>query len=141
MESLDRTMLLWENYSPMERFIIETACNLMDVPVDKIIDNSKNRKVVTARALIARILSEQDYSTVEVGKVLGVSQRMAYEYIHSHENRMSNGMYSYNYNKLVGILKAANEDDTDISQKVDNINSRVSRLEQRMNHLSKLILE
>jgi len=141
MESLDRTMLLWENYSPMERFIIETACNLMDVPVDKIIDNSKNRKVVTARALIARILSEQDYSTVEVGKVLGVSQRMAYEYIHSHENRMSNGMYSYNYNKLVGILKTANEDDTDISQKVDNINSRVSRLEQRMNHLSKLILE
>ena len=141
MESLDRTMLLWENYSPRERFIIETACNLMDVPVDKIIDNSKNRKVVTARALIARILSEQDYSTVEVGKVLGVSQRMAYEYIHSHENRMSNGMYSYNYNKLVGILKAANEDDTDISQKVDNINSRVSRLEQRMNHLSKLILE
>jgi len=113
----------------------------MDVPVDKIIDNSKNRKVVTARALIARILSEQDYSTVEVGKVLGVSQRMAYEYIHSHENRMSNGMYSYNYNKLVGILKTANEDDTDISQKVDNINSRVSRLEQRMNHLSKLILE
>ena len=141
MESLDRTMLLWENYSPMERFIIETACNRMDVPVDKIIDNSKNRKVVTARALIARILSEQDYSTVEVGKVLGVSQRMAYEYIHSHENRMSNGMYSYNYNKLVGILKTANEDDTDISQKVDNINSRVSRLEQRMNHLSKLILE
>ena len=141
MESLDRTMLLWENYSPMERFIIETACNPMDVPVDKIIDNSKNRKVVTARALIARILSEQDYSTVEVGKVLGVSQRMAYEYIHSHENRMSNGMYSYNYNKLVGILKTANEDDTDISQKVDNINSRVSRLEQRMNHLSKLILE
>jgi len=141
MENLDRTMLLWENYSPMERFIIETACNLMDVPVDLIVNNNKNRKVVTARALIARILSEQEYSTVEVGKVLGVSQRMAYEYIHSHENRMSNGMYSYNYNKLIGILKASSEDNTDMSQKVDNINSRVSRLEQRMNHLSKLILE
>jgi len=141
MESLDRTMLLWENYSPMERFIIETACNLMDVPVDKIIDNSKNRKVVTAKALIARVLSEQKYSSSEVGKVLGVSQRMAYEYIHSHENRMLDGMYSYNYNKLIGILKASSEDNTDMSQKVDNINSRVSRLEQRMNHLSKLILE
>lgn len=141
MESLDRTMLLWENYSPMERFIIETACNLMDVPVDKIIDNSKNRKVVTAKALIARVLSEQKYSSSEVGKVLSVSQRMAYEYIHSHENRMLDGMYSYNYNKLIGILKASSEDNTDMSQKVDNINSRVSRLEQRMNHLSKLILE
>ena len=50
-------------------------------------------------------------------------------------------MYSYNYNKLIGILKASSEDNTDMSQKVDNINSRVSRLEQRMNHLSKLILE
>lgn len=141
MESLDRTMLLWENYSPMERLIIESACNLMDVPVDKIVDNSKNRKVVATRALIARVLSEQKYSSAEVGKVLGVSQRMAYEYIHSHEMRMSDGMYSFNYNKMSGILKSTAEDSTDISQVVDNMNSRVSRLEQRVNHLSKLILE
>ena len=141
MDNLDRTMLLWENYSPMERFIIETACNLMDVPVDKIIDNSKNRKVVTTRSLIARVLSEQKYSSTEVGKVLGVSQRMAYEYIHSHENRMMDGMYSFNYKKLIGILKHSAEDSTDVSQMVDNMNSRVSRLEQRVNHLSKLILE
>lgn len=141
MDNLDRTMLLWENYSPMERFIIESACNLMDVPVDKIIDNSKNRKVVTTRSLIARILSEQKYSSTEVGKVLGVSQRMAYEYIHSHENRMADGMYSYNYKKLKGILKHSAEDSADVSQMVDNMNSRVSRLEQRVNHLSKLILE
>ena len=46
MENLDRTMLMWENYSPMERFIIETACNLTDVPVDKVTENSKNRKVM-----------------------------------------------------------------------------------------------
>lgn len=141
MDNLDRTMLLWENYSPMERFIIESACNLMDVPVDKIIDNSKNRKVVTTRSLIARVLSEQKYSSTEVGKVLGVSQRMAYEYIHSHENRMADGMYSYNYKKLKGILKHSAEDSADVSQMVDNMNSRVSRLEQRVNHLSKLILE
>jgi predicted transcriptional regulator len=141
MESLDRTMLLWENYSPLERFIIETACNLMDVPVDRIINNSKNRKVVTAKALIARVLSEQNYSSTEVGKVLGVSQRMAYEYIHSHENRMADGMYSFNYNKLIGILKQSSEDSSDLSQVVDNMSSRVARLEQRVNHLSKLILE
>ena len=141
MESLDRTMLLWENYSPLERFIIETACNLMDVPVDKIVENSKNRKVVTARALIARVLSEQEYASTEVGKVLGVSQRMAYEYIHSHENRMADGMYSFNYNKLKGILKHNSEENGDLSQAVDNMNSRVARLEQRVNHLSKLILE
>ena len=60
MENLDRTMLLWENYSPMERFIIETACNLMDVPVALIVNNNKNRKVVTARALIANVHTEQE---------------------------------------------------------------------------------
>ncbi len=141
MESLDRTMLMWENYSPMERFIIETGCNLMDVPVDKIIENSKNRKVVTARALIARVLSENNYSSVEVGKILAVSQRMAYEYIHSHENRMADGHYSFNYKKLNGIIKQSADDSTELSQQVDNMQSRMIRLEQRVNHLSKLILE
>ncbi len=141
MESLDRTMLMWENFSPMERFIIETACNLMDVPVDKVIESTKNRKVVTTRALIARVLSENNYSSVEVGKILGVSQRMAYEYIHSHEHRMSDGHYSYNYKKLNGIVKQSAEDSTDLSQQVDNMQSRMVRLEQRVNHLSKLILE
>ncbi len=141
MENLDRTMLMWENYSPMERFIIETACNLTDVPVDKVTENSKNRKVVTTRALIARVLSEYNYSSVEVGKILGVSQRMAYEYIHSHENRLADGHYAFNYKKLNGILKQSADDSTDLGQTVDNMQTRMIRLEQRVNHLSKLILE
>lgn len=141
MENLDRTMLMWENYSPMERFIIETACNLTDVPVDKVTENSKNRKVVTTRALIARVLSEHNYSSVEVGKILGVSQRMAYEYIHSHENRLADGHYAFNYKKLNGILKQSADDSADLGQTVDNMQTRMIRLEQRVNHLSKLILE
>jgi len=125
----------------MERFIIETACNLTDVPVDKVTENSKNRKVVTTRALIARVLSEHNYSSVEVGKILGVSQRMAYEYIHSHENRLADGHYAFNYKKLNGIIKQSADDSADLGQTVDNMQTRMIRLEQRVNHLSKLILE
>lgn len=141
MKHSDRIMLTLENFSQVERFIIESTSSAVGVFVEDVLTNSKNRKVVLARAMIARLLSEFNYSSVEIGRLLGVSQRMAYEYIHSHDNRMSDSMYEYNYVRLKELIDNRSNDNWRISEMIHDIDGRVFRLEQRVSHLSKMVTE
>lgn len=141
MKHSDRIMLTLENFSQVERFIIESTSSAVGVFVEDVLTNSKNRKVVLARAMIARLLSEFNYSSVEIGRLLGVSQRMAYEYIHSHDNRMADSMYEYNYVRLKELIDNRSNDNWRISEMIHDIDGRVFRLEQRVSHLSKMVTE
>ena len=141
MKHSDRIMLTLENFSQVERFIIESTSSAVGVFVEDVLTNSKNRKVVLARAMIARLLSEFNYSSVEIGRLLGVSQRMAYEYIHSHDNRMEDSMYEYNYVRLKELIDNRSNDNWRISEMIHDIDGRVFRLEQRVSHLSKMVTE
>lgn len=141
MKHSDHTMLTLENFSQVERFIIESTSAAVGVFVEDVLSNSKNRKVVLTRAMIARLLSEFNYSSVEIGRLLGVSQRMAYEYIHSHDNRMADAMYEHNYTRLKELIDNRSNDNWRISEMIHNIDGRVFRLEQRVSHLSKMVTE
>jgi hypothetical protein len=66
---------------------------------------------------------------------------MAYEYIHSHDNRMADQMYARNYNQLRELISNRANDNWRLSDMMSSIDGRVFRLEERVNHLSKMITE
>ena len=141
MEHSDRSLLLLESCNTIERHIVESACQITGIDIIEVFSENRHREVVNTRCAIANIYNHLNYPSTELGKKLGVTQRLAYNYVQNHEDKLSDIRYKNLYTRLLKLVDEFGDDLSSTDQMIENLNMRVSRMEQRVNHLSKLIIE
>lgn len=127
------------SYDEFVRVVIEMTCEASIVHHEELF-SSKKSEVFNARSVAGRILREQGYTFKTISDILCVDLRSVHNYYKSHDNRMADKIYSTLYNKVKRLVENVGSADEDISSSVNQIMVRLEKLENRMDHITQLLI-
>jgi hypothetical protein len=127
-----------ESYDEFVRMVIEITCEAALVHQEEFF-SSKRKEIFNARSVAGTILREQGYTFQTISDVLCVDVKSVHTYYKSHDNRMADRIYSALYAKVKRLLKNIGGMDDDIVSSMKKLMVRVEKIENRMDHITKLL--
>jgi predicted transcriptional regulator len=143
MKNLDHTVPLLENCSHFEKMVIINALDITGVDKQHFYESRRFPIVVRTRALIANALRAHHYTFRHIAKVLNITTEMAQNYCKVNHNEYLENTPEYEgmYNRLIQSIQQVHSADTNIESRLSDVEVEMNRMKQRVDHLSKLVVE
>lgn len=143
MSNLDLTAQWLENCNKFEKMVILNALDITGVDREHFFTSRRFPIVVRTRALIAKVLREHQYTFRRIGSVLKITTEMAQNYcnINHNEYHRKNAEYEDMYRRLLLAIDEIHNNDSGIEKRLSDVEVEMNRMKQRVDHLSKLVVE
>jgi len=124
-----------------ENLVLDTvASRVAGIDKELILNGSKKREVVLARALCAALLYNHGIIVARIARLLNIHYKSASHLCLSHDNRMADFQYANLYGVLYSSVTSEMQNPIDIASRLERAEAAIARTEQRINHLQELIL-
>jgi predicted transcriptional regulator len=123
--------------------LVLNALDITGVDKEHFYTNRRFPIVVQTRALIAKALREYHYTMKHIAQVLKITPEMAINYVNINHNEYieKNPEYLNMYSKLINAIEQIHSNDAGIEQRLSDVEVEMNRMKQRVDHLSKLVVE
>lgn len=124
-----------------ENLVLDTVCSrIVGVDKDLMLNGSKKKESVLARALCAAVLYNHGIIVARIARLLNIHYKSASHLCLSHDNRMGDVQYSQLYRVLYSSVTTEMQNPIDIASRLERAEAAIARTEQRINHLQELML-
>ncbi len=143
MSNSDLTAQWLENCNHFEKMVVLNAVDVTGVNKEHFYTGRRFPIVVRTRALIARVLRDSHYTMKNIASVLKITAEMAANYCTANHNEylQKNPDYEGMYNRLTAAIEQVHSSDNGVEQRLSDVEIEISRMKQRVDHLSKLVVE
>jgi len=143
MSNSDLTAQWLENCNPFEKMVIYNAMDITGVDKEHFYTARRFPIVVRTRALIAKALRESHYTFRNIAKVLNITTDMAQNYCKINHNEYLEKIPEYKnmYSRLLQSIEQVHNSDANIESRLSDVEVEMNRMKQRVDHLSKLVVE
>ena len=143
MSNSDLTAQWLENCNHFEKLVVSNALDITGVDKEHFYTNRRFPIVVRTRALIAKVLREHHYTFRHISEVLKITTEMAQNYcnINHNEYLQKNADYENMYNRLLQSIDQVHTSDSNVEIRLSDVEVEMNKIKQRVDHLSKLVVE
>ena len=143
MSNSDLTAQWLEKCNHFEKMVVLNAVDVTGVDKEHFYTGRRFPIVVRTRALIARVLRDSHYTMKHIAGVLNITPEMAANYCTTNHNEyiQKNSDYEGMYSRLKAAIEQVHSSDTSVEQRLSDVEIEVNRMKQRVDHLSKLVVE
>ncbi len=143
MSNSDLTAQWLENCNHFEKMVVLNAVDVTGVDKEHFYTGRRFPIVVRTRAIIARVLRDYHNTMKNIASVLKITAEMAANYCTANQNEylQKNPDYEGMYNRLTNAIEQVHSSDTGVEQRLSDVEIEVNRMKQRVDHLSKLVVE
>lgn len=143
MSNSDLSAQWLENCNQFEKMVVLNALDITGVDKEHFYTNRRFPIVVQTRALIAKTLREYKYKMNHIASVLKITKEMAINYCNTNHNEYieKNPEYLKMYSRLLMAIEQIHNNDAGMEQRLSDVEVEMNRIKQRVDHLSKLVVE
>lgn len=139
MESSTLTQQELGNFRNLADVIILSVASATNVSMQDILSSRKTKEVTTARGISCRIMYDQGLHLREIARITNTDPKGVHTYIHSHENRMADKMYSRSYYRANQYLRGYFSSDATLHDEVGRLKAMYLDLQGKYDHLKELL--